>query len=141
MSRDRSHRFNREAFYVRLDRERRNRRMSWNAIGRETGMSSASLTYLGQGSSLHADTLASLMAWLGETDLAPYITQPTGPRKPVVSRIDDAIDAWHDNPTLRRLPLWEHLHMTKAEYARWVETSELPGGSPWAEPATSTEEN
>lgn len=75
----RSHRLDREALYVRLDRERRARRTSWRAIGREVGISSSGLTQLGQGSSLHADALVSLMAWLGETDLAPYITAQAEP--------------------------------------------------------------
>lgn len=65
--------FDREAFYHRLDRERRARRTSWRAIGRETGIASATFTQFGQGRAISLDTLAVLLAWLGETDLKPYI--------------------------------------------------------------------
>lgn len=73
--------FNREAFYHRLDRERRNRRTSWRAIGRDTGVASATFTLLGQGHALSLDTLAALLAWLGETDLKPYMTASAGGTK------------------------------------------------------------
>ncbi len=70
-------RFDREAFYHRLDRERRARRTSWRAIGRETGIASATFTQLGHGASLGADKIAALLVWLGDTDLKPYLTEET----------------------------------------------------------------
>jgi len=48
---------------------------------------------------------------------------------PLPGSIEDAIDAWHNIPT--NVQLHEFLGMTQAQYARWVETRELPDGSPF----------
>ena len=41
--------------------------------------------------------------------------------------IDRLVDEWHENRDIT-MPLWQYLGMTKAEYTRWVTTSELPPG-------------
>lgn len=70
----RSRRLNVEALYLRLDRERRTRKVRWRSIALEAGVSASTLTRISQGNTPDADALVSLLAWLGETDLAPYIT-------------------------------------------------------------------
>jgi hypothetical protein len=75
-------RFNPEALYLALDKQRRARGpgCSWRKVAQEAGIvNSAVGVRLGRGQDVHADTLVRLLAWLGETDLAPYITtEPTG---------------------------------------------------------------
>jgi transcriptional regulator with XRE-family HTH domain len=75
----RSHRVDVEALYLRLDRERRTRRIKWRDIANGAGVSPSTLTRIGQGSTPDADALVSLLGWLGETDLAPYITTDAEP--------------------------------------------------------------
>lgn len=68
--------FDSEALYLAIDKQRRQRRVrSQRAVLREAGITTPStLTRLGQGNSLDANTLVRLLVWLGETNLAPYIT-------------------------------------------------------------------
>lgn len=71
--------FDAEALYIALDRKRRERRIrSARQILREAGISTPStLTRLGQGSGLSADTLVRLLGWMGETDMTPYMREST----------------------------------------------------------------
>lgn len=63
-----------DALYVALDRQRRRDRKKWRDVAHEAGLSASTLTRLGQGKRPDADGLVRLLAWLGTTDLAPYIT-------------------------------------------------------------------
>lgn len=63
-----------DALYVALDRRRRRHRLSWRAVAGEAGVSPAALSRLSSGRRPDADTLVRLLAWLGSTDLAPYVT-------------------------------------------------------------------
>lgn len=73
-------RFDTEAFYRAIDRTRRERRIKSNrAVLRQAGINTPStLTRLGQGISLNADTLVLLLCWLGETDMSPYMRRVNG---------------------------------------------------------------
>lgn len=46
---------------------------SWRAIARELGMPQSTFTRISRQKGLAADTLVTLLGWLGETDLAPYL--------------------------------------------------------------------
>lgn len=69
--------FDVEALYVALDKRRRQRNISARELLRQAGFgNSASIwTRIGHGQSLSADALVKLLAWLGETDLKPYMTE------------------------------------------------------------------
>ena len=68
-------RFDAEAFYVALDRVRRQRRMSWRDIRKESSVSGSTFTRMGlDWRPPSADNLVKLLAWLGQTDIAPYVT-------------------------------------------------------------------
>lgn len=73
-------RFDAEAFYVAIDRVRRQRRLSWRAVRRETGVPSSTFTRMGlYWRNPSADTIARLVMWSLLTDIRPYITQaPAG---------------------------------------------------------------
>ncbi|WP_346536966.1 helix-turn-helix transcriptional regulator [Micromonospora sp. DPT] len=64
-----------DSLYVAIDRQRRKRRMQWREAAREAGVSPSTLTRIGQGKRPDADGLVRLLAWLGTTDLAPFITR------------------------------------------------------------------
>lgn len=64
-----------DALYVALDRQRRQRRMQWRTVAAESGVSPSTLTRIGQARRPDADGLVRLLAWLGTTDLAPFITR------------------------------------------------------------------
>jgi hypothetical protein len=64
-----------DALYVAVDRQRRARQISMRRVAAEAGISASALTRLGRGSDLAAFGLIRLLAWLGETDLKPYITE------------------------------------------------------------------
>lgn len=67
-----------EALYVAVDRRRRKLRISQREVLRQIGEHTPStLTRIGQGSHPSADLLVRLLHWLGETDLAPYLTPIT----------------------------------------------------------------
>lgn len=74
---ERSHRFDSDALYVRLDRHRRATRIQWRDIARAAGVSPSTLTRLGQGSVPDGDALVSLLLYLGETNIAPYVITTT----------------------------------------------------------------
>ncbi len=65
-----------EALYVAIARERRARRIRGNReVLRQAGIKGPSLlTRLGQGDPPSVENLIRLLAWLGTTDLAPYVT-------------------------------------------------------------------
>jgi transcriptional regulator with XRE-family HTH domain len=73
-----------EALYVALDKRRRQlareqaTRISWREVARELGISQSTFTRLGMHNRPpNTDILVLLLGWLGETDLAPYLTEPT----------------------------------------------------------------
>ena len=66
-----------DALYVALDRKRRKSKMRWRDVAEQAGVSPSTLTRIGQGRRPDADGLVCLLAWLGTTDLAPYITGET----------------------------------------------------------------
>lgn len=63
-----------EALYVDLDRKRRTLRISGREVLRRSGVCGPSIwTRLSRGGAPDVDNLVRLLAWLGTTDLAPYI--------------------------------------------------------------------
>lgn len=74
-------RFDPERLYVALDRRCRELRISRRELLRQIGENTpSSITRLGRGVSPSADLLVRLLVWLGDTDLAPYVT-PIEPEK------------------------------------------------------------
>jgi hypothetical protein len=67
--------FDVEALYVALDKRRRADHRLWRDIAHEAGISASTFTRMGQGHHPSADNLVKALAWLGETDLKPYITE------------------------------------------------------------------
>jgi hypothetical protein len=67
--------FDSDALYIAIDRQRRQRRISFRQIAREAGLQPNTTTRLGQGRAISADVLIRLLIWLGETDLKPYIKE------------------------------------------------------------------
>ena len=75
--------FDSEALYVALDRERRERRMSWRAVLRAAGIPGLGLiTRLGRGHAPDISNVARLLLWLGDTDLKPYLRPITASTPP-----------------------------------------------------------
>lgn len=73
-----SHRLNREALWQVLNFRREQRGISWRAVARETGVASSLFTELRQDLvGVNADTLVSLLAWLGPLGQAQTFTQTT----------------------------------------------------------------
>jgi hypothetical protein len=72
-------RFNCEALYLAMDAQRRARRLSWRGVGRELGLPNqpSLMTRLGHGAPPGLNNLVLMLAWLGTTDLKPYITEET----------------------------------------------------------------
>lgn len=62
-----------EALYTALDRQRRARHSYWRDVAAEAGISASTFVRLGQGKRPDADGLVRLLAWLGTTDVAPYV--------------------------------------------------------------------
>jgi transcriptional regulator with XRE-family HTH domain len=69
-----------ERLYLALDRQRRTRRITWRQVAAEVGVSASTFTRIGLGGRRpDVDALVRILAWLGTTDLAPYIaTDPEG---------------------------------------------------------------
>ncbi len=68
-------RFDPEKLYVALDRRRRELRISNRELLRQVGEHTpSSMTRLGQGHLPSTDLLARFLVWLGDTDIAPYLT-------------------------------------------------------------------
>jgi len=57
--------FDQEEFYVRLDKVRRCKNISWYKMSLETGVEKSTLLRLGQGSSVSPDALGTLVKWAG----------------------------------------------------------------------------
>lgn len=63
-----------EALYAAVDRQRRRQRLSWRTTAHHIGVSPSLFTKLGHGGRPDADRLLLILAWLGTTDLKPFIT-------------------------------------------------------------------
>ena len=67
--------FDVEALYVALDRQRRHLRISAREVLRQAGVRGPSIwTRLSRGQAPDVHNLVRLLAWLGTTDLAPYMS-------------------------------------------------------------------
>lgn len=58
-----------------LNRQRIDRRMSWPELAEALGTSAATLGRLQHGHTPKADVLTSALLWLGQTDLAEWLTE------------------------------------------------------------------
>lgn len=63
-----------EALYAALDRRRRGERLRWRRLAPIVGVSPSTFTRLSQGCVPNVEGLIRMLAWLGETDLKPYLT-------------------------------------------------------------------
>jgi len=69
-------RFDVEALYLALDKARRQRHLSWRAVLREAGVPGLSvITRTARGKPPDVHNLVRLLLWLGNTDIAPYVTE------------------------------------------------------------------
>lgn len=70
-------RFNCEALYLAMDRQRRDRRLSWRGVGREMGIPNqpSLMTRLGHDQPPGLNNLVLMLAWLNTSDLKPFITE------------------------------------------------------------------
>lgn len=66
-----------QRFVAAIDARRRERHMSWRDVMAEIGGSCSLITRLGNGRMPDAVNVVRLLVWLGETDLAPYLTDRT----------------------------------------------------------------
>jgi transcriptional regulator with XRE-family HTH domain len=57
--------FDSDGFYKAIERTVRSRKVTWRDVGTETGVSSTTLTRMGQGRRPDAASLAALSAWAG----------------------------------------------------------------------------
>lgn len=82
--------FDCEALYLAMDKQRRDRRLSWRAVGRELGLPNqpSLMTRLTYGKPPGLDNLIRMLTWLGTTDLAAFIRPPTG--QPTTEGASDA---------------------------------------------------
>jgi len=81
-----------------------------------------------------ADRLRPLVDSEGHTYKPGCALEPgvEAPAEAVKPDIHDAIEAWHQTSDDKdAVPLYAHLGMEPDEYERWVDTSELPEGSPF----------
>lgn len=70
----RHHSLDVEALYVALDKVRRERRLLWRTIAQESGVNASTFSRMGlEHSAPSAHGLVRMLAWLGETDITPYI--------------------------------------------------------------------
>jgi transcriptional regulator with XRE-family HTH domain len=65
--------FDAEGLAIALDKKRTEKSMSWRAVARETGVSPSTLSRLAADENPDVRGLVALLAWLGQTDLAPYL--------------------------------------------------------------------
>jgi len=73
--RPRTVRLDPEKLYVAVDRRRRELRISAREVLRQIGeRTPMSLGRIGRGAQPSADLLVRLLVWLGDTDVAPYLT-------------------------------------------------------------------
>ena len=59
--------FDAEGFFAALDSHRIDREMTWRQVAKESGVSPSTLTRMAQGKRPDVDSLASLLAWSGES--------------------------------------------------------------------------
>ena len=71
-----THKLDVPALHARLDQRRRERRISWRAVARETGLPTTTIGRIAQGRTIEADALVSLLVWLDmDTDLV-WLIEP-----------------------------------------------------------------
>lgn len=72
--------FDCEALYLAMDKQRRDRRLSWRAVGREVGVPNqpSLMTRLAHGKPPGVANLVLMLAWLGTTDLEAFIAAKGG---------------------------------------------------------------
>ena len=58
-------RFDSQALFAALDRQRQERGMSWQELGREIGVSPSTITRTRSGGRLEVDGMLAMVAWLG----------------------------------------------------------------------------
>jgi len=58
-------RFDSQALYAALDKQRQERGLTWQALGREIGVSPSTLARTRVGSRLEVDGMLAMVAWLG----------------------------------------------------------------------------
>ena len=56
-----------------------NEELSWRAVARELGMPPSTFSRIARQQGMSADTLVRVLGWLGETDLAPYLSAVPAP--------------------------------------------------------------
>lgn len=67
-------RFDVEALYTRLDKQRRSQRLQWREVSRQAQVHASLFSRMGlQGLAPNLDNLVRLLLWLGETDIAAYV--------------------------------------------------------------------
>ncbi|WP_417377273.1 helix-turn-helix domain-containing protein [Gimesia maris] len=59
--------FDGEGFFAVLDGHRISRELTWRQVAKESGVSASTLTRMAQGKRPDVDSLASLLAWSGES--------------------------------------------------------------------------
>lgn len=68
--------FDSAAFRARLDQRRTELGISWREVNRQSGLpAAAGAIKLRYGYVPNIETVCRLMAWLGETDLGPYLAE------------------------------------------------------------------
>ena len=58
-------RFDGSALFAALDRQRTARRLTWEEVGREIGVSAATIKRTQRGGRMEVDGILALVAWLG----------------------------------------------------------------------------
>ena len=76
-------RFDAAAHYTALDAQRRSRRMSWQQVASEIGVSASTLTRTKRGGRMEVDGMLAMVGWLGRT--AESFTRVVGRKTPSVS--------------------------------------------------------
>jgi hypothetical protein len=69
-----------EALYLAMDKQRRQRRLSWRAVGREMGIPNqpSLTTRLTYGKPPGVNNLIRMLTWLGTTNLAAFVRPAEG---------------------------------------------------------------
>lgn len=75
-----THRLDVPELHRRLDTHRQDLGLSWRGVARQTGLSISTLVRIGNGHSIEADALVSLLVWLDlDTDIAVLLEPGEGP--------------------------------------------------------------
>jgi hypothetical protein len=70
--------FDIEALYMRIDKQRRSKRLQWREVARQAQVHASLFSRMGlQSLAPNVDNLVRLLLWLGETDITAYIRQPS----------------------------------------------------------------